>query len=79
MGEHVDGSALQAHYQAVRVLNDPEGHLVQLGRGAPVAVKPLQNDGVLGCPGDEFERPRAHRGGGLVRIVLRQDGQSQIG
>ena len=79
VGEHVDGSALQAHYQAVRVLNDPEGHLVQLGRGAPVAVKPLQNDGVLGCPGDEFERPRAHRGGGLVRIVLRQDGQSQIG
>ena len=93
VGEHVDGSALQAHHQAVRVLNDPEGHLVQLGRGAPVlvellddevlldpvAVKLLQNDGVLGCPGDEFERPRAHRGGGLVRIVLRQDGQSQIG
>ena len=79
VGEHVDGPALQAHHQAVRVLDDPEGHLVQLGRGAPVVVEPLQNDGVLGCPGHELEGPGAHRSGVLLRIVLRQDGQGQIG
>ena len=78
-GEQVDGPALEAHHQAVRILDDAEGHLVQLRRGAPVIGEPLQDDGVLSRPGDELEGPRAHGGGVLPVVVRRQDGQRQIG
>ena len=79
VGAQVDGAALKAHHQAVGVLHDLEGHLVQIRGGAPILVKLLQNDVVLGGPGDELERAGAHGGGILLVVIGRQDGGGHIG
>ena len=41
VGEQVYRPALEADDNAVRVLHNLKGHPIQIGRGAPVAVKPL--------------------------------------
>ena len=79
VGEHVDGAALEAHHDAVGVLNDLVGHLVQIGGGAPVFIELFQDDGVLGGAGHKLEGPGAHGGGVLLVIIHGQNGRCHVG
>ena len=79
MGAQVDGAALEAHHQAVRVLHDLQGDLVQLGGGAPVAVELLQHHGILGGTGDKLEGAGAHGVGVLLVVIRGQDSGGHVG
>ena len=78
MGEQIHGTALEAHDDAVGILKDLEGHLVQLGGGAPVSAVLLHDDGLLCGARDELEGAGAHGLGVLLGIVGGQNGQSQV-
>ena len=79
VGEEVHRPALEAHEDAVGVFDDLEGDFIQVGGLAPVVLKALQDDGVLGGSGDKPEGPRAHGGGVLLAVVPGQNGQGQAG
>ena len=79
MGAQIHRPALKAHEDAVGILHDLEGHLVQLGGDAPVVLKPLQHHIVLGGTGDVLERAGAHRRGVLPVIVPGQNGGGEVG
>ena len=78
MSAQVNGAALEAQHQAVGILDDLKGHLVQLGGGAPVLVKLLQHNAVLRSAGDELEGAGAHGGGVLLVVIGGQDGGGEV-
>ena len=78
VGAQVDGRAVEVHHQGVGVLADLIGDLVQPRGGAPVILKALHDEVLLGGAGHEPERAGAHRGGGLVGIVGGNDSRRHI-
>ena len=79
MRNNIQSAALQAHQQALGVLNDLVSDTVQVRRGAPICVELLQHDGILCHAGDKLEGAGTHRGGILLVVISGQDGGGHEG
>ena len=77
VGADIHAAALQSHHQRGRILIDLIRYLADLGGSAPIVVKALHDDVLLGRAGHQLEGAGAGDEAGLTLAALGNDGRRQ--